>query len=280
MYPFATQNKKDFYNLLDVYLDAAFFPNLDKLSFKQEGYRIELEKSGELTELVYKGIVYNEMKGAMSSPDEILVRSILGALCPSNTYKYNSGGDPEDIPKLTYAQFKDFHKRFYHPSNAFFYTYGSLDLQEYLEFIDNKILQSFDRIDPKTNIEPQTRWNSPKTVIKKYPIAENEDLEKKSQIALAWLTSENENTFETLSLAMLSHILLGNSAAPLRKALIDSALGSSLCDGTGFDNHYKDTIFICGLKVTKESDDLEIEKIIFNTIIIAIINLSPPFLLK
>jgi hypothetical protein len=129
MYPFSTQNKKDFYNLLDVYLDSAFYPNIEDLSFKQEGHRIEIEEDPEDTaspKLVYKGVVYNEMKGAMSSPNQVMARSILNALYPETTYSYNSGGDPAVIPRLTYDQLKSFHRHHYHPSNAFFYTYGNL----------------------------------------------------------------------------------------------------------------------------------------------------------
>jgi len=136
MYPFASQNRKDFYNLMDVYLDAAFFPGIDELSFKQEGHRLELEPAAEGGDrLVYKGIVYNEMKGAMSSPDQVMVRSILKALYPDTTYSNNSGGDPSDIPSLSYVQLKEFHRRHYHPSNAYFYTYGDLPLKDHLAFI-------------------------------------------------------------------------------------------------------------------------------------------------
>jgi hypothetical protein len=120
MYPFATQNRKDYYNLMDVYLDAAFFPTIDELSFKQEGHRLDLEGDETDTRLVYKGVVYNEMKGAMSSPDQVMVRSMLNALYPDTTYSNNSGGEPSVIPSLTYQQLKDFHARHYHPSNAFF----------------------------------------------------------------------------------------------------------------------------------------------------------------
>ena len=133
MYPFATQNRKDYYNLMDVYLDAAFFPNIDELSFKQEGHRMDLEGDGADARLVYKGVVYNEMKGAMSSPDQVMVRSMLHALYPDTTYSNNSGGEPSIIPVLTYRQLKEFHARHYHPSNAFFYTYGNLSLKDLLE---------------------------------------------------------------------------------------------------------------------------------------------------
>ena len=130
MYPFSTQNKKDFYNLMDVYLDAAFFPKLDQDSFCQEGWRVEFAKEADTSEnLLYKGVVYNEMKGAMSDPNSLMPRMIQKALYPTTTYHYNSGGDPKDIPDLSWQALKDFHSEYYHPSNARFFTYGDLKLK-------------------------------------------------------------------------------------------------------------------------------------------------------
>ncbi len=269
MYPFSTQNRKDFYNLMDVYLDAAFFPNLEELSFKQEGHRLEMEndsKDADSSRLVYKGVVYNEMKGAMSSPDQVMVRSMLKALYPSTTYSHNSGGDPIVIPTLTYDQLKAFHSRHYHPSNAFFYTYGNLPLKEHLSFIHEKILKHFKRIDPKTDVPLQPRWNKPKTASYPYPLGKTEDPTKKCQVCVAWLTADIKDTFEVLILTLLEQILLGNPASPLRKALIDSGLGTALCDGTGFDSGNRDTLFACGLKDVKESVAPRIEVIIFDVL--------------
>jgi hypothetical protein len=269
MYPFSTQNKKDFYNLLDVYLDSAFYPNIEDLSFKQEGHRIEIEEDPEDTaspKLVYKGVVYNEMKGAMSSPNQVMARSILNALYPETTYSYNSGGDPAVIPRLTYDQLKSFHRRHYHPSNAFFYTYGNLPLIEHLNFINDKILCHFKRIDPGTDVPLQPRWHRSRIKQYLYPLDQNEDPSKKCQVCVAWLTADIKNAFEILVLAILEKILLGNAASPLRKALIDSNLGSSLCDGTGFDGDNRDTMFVCGLKDVAESDGSKIETIIFDVL--------------
>ena len=269
MYPFSTQNKTDFYNLMDVYLDSAFFPSIDELSFKQEGHRLEIEEGTEDTdslELVYKGVVYNEMKGAMSSPNQVMVRSILNALYPSTTYSYNSGGDPAVIPELTYDQLKAFHRHHYHPSNAFFYTYGSLSLKDHLRFINDKILNHFERMDPKTNVPSQPRWSKPKRTTYQYPLDKNEDPSKKCQVCVAWLTADIKDAFEILILTLLGQILLGNAASPLRKALIDSELGTALCDGTGFDADCRDSLFVCGLKDVEESAADEIEAIIFDVL--------------
>ena len=267
MYPFSTQNKKDFYNLMGVYLDAAFFPRLENLSFKQEGHRLEIEeqtdiKDSAVYQLAYKGVVYNEMKGAMSSPDQVMVRSILNALYPSTTYRYNSGGDPVEIPSLTHDQLKEFHRRHYHPSNAFFYTYGNLPLKDHLSFIKSKVLSGFGQIDPDTDVASQPRWKQPQSASYPYPFDKNEDMTKKCQVCMAWLTADIKDTYEVLVLTLLEQILLGNSASPLRKALIDSGLGTALCDGSGFDADNRDTLFVSGLKDVDSSDADQIEVII------------------
>ncbi|MBW2480104.1 MAG: insulinase family protein [Deltaproteobacteria bacterium] len=271
MYPFSTQNRKDFYNLMGVYLDAAFFPRLDGLSFKQEGHRLEIATPSESNDpaaqqLTYKGVVYNEMKGAMSSPDQVMVRSILKALYPSTTYRFNSGGEPAEIPSLTHSQLKEFHRRHYHPSNAFFYTYGNLPLRDHLSFIDAKVLKSFKPIDHDTNVASQPRWKQPRTESYPYPLDQNEDPTKKCQVCVAWLTADIKDSFEVLVLTLLEQILLGNPASPLRQALIDSGLGSALCDGTGFDADNRDTLFVSGLKDVASSDAARIEAIILGVL--------------
>jgi Zn-dependent M16 (insulinase) family peptidase len=267
MYPFSTQNRKDFYNLMDVYLDAAFYPRLDRLSFRQEGHRLETEPAeGEDFHLVYKGVVYNEMKGAMSSPDQVMGRGLMSALYPDTTYGNNSGGDPAVIPTLTWEGLRHFHQIHYHPSNAFFYTYGDLPLETHLSVIQEKVLGHFSRIDPGTVVPPQPRFQEPKTVTVAYPLAENESPEKKNQICLAWLTADIHDAFEVLALELMEGILLGNAAAPLRKALIDSGLGSSLSDGTGFVPDHRDTMFAAGLKDVALSDNDRIGEIVLDTL--------------
>ncbi|MBU1170630.1 MAG: insulinase family protein [Proteobacteria bacterium] len=263
MYPFSSQNKKDYYNLMDVYLDATFFPAIGELSFKQEGHRLDIEKDGSL---LYKGVVYNEMKGAMSSPSQVMGRALLNALYPTTTYGWNSGGDPAIIPHLTWDQLKTFHQSHYHPSNAYFYTYGNLPLSEHLRFIESKILRSFERIDPKTEVLNEPRWETPRQTTYFYPLDKQENTGKKSQICVAWLTADINRSFDVLSLSLLGHILMGNSASPLRKALIDSKLGSALCDASGFDSDNRDTMFACGLKDVDPNDAEEIEAIIFKTL--------------
>jgi hypothetical protein len=267
MYPFATQNRKDFYNLMDVYLDAAFFPKLAELSFKQEGHRLEVSPADAAFErLEYQGVVYNEMKGAMSSPDQIMTRSILKALYPDTTYAHNSGGEPADIPALTYAQLREFHRRHYHPSNAYFFTYGDLPLADHLAFIEKTVLRRFEAIDPDTEVMPQPRWEAPRAAAFFYPFAREEDPTKKHQAAVAWLTSDVRDTDQVLCLSLLEQILIGNAGSPLRKALIDSGLGSALCDGSGYDAESRDTHFTIGLKDVALAAAEPVERIIFDVL--------------
>ena len=265
MYPFSTQTPRDYYNLMGVYLDAAFFPKIDALSFMQEGHRLEVE-SGNPVKLAYKGVVYNEMKGAMSSPDQVMGRSLLNALYPDTTYRFNSGGNPEVIPSLTWDQLKCFHARHYHPSNAFFYTYGNLPLQDHLQFIQDKVLNRFTRIDPDTDVPPQPRWQEPRKAVYYYPADKHQDSSKKCQNCVAWLTCDITQSYDVLILAVLEEILLGNSASPLRKALMDSGLGSSLSDGSGFDAECRDAMFSCGLKDVKASDADAIRTLVFDVL--------------
>ena len=267
MYPFSTQNSKDYYNLMNVYLDAAFFPRIDELSFKQEGHRLEIiEKNDQDIELAYKGVVYNEMKGAMSSPGQVLGRSLLTGLYPNTTYKNNSGGEPSSIPSLTWEALKDFHARYYHPSNSYFYTYGNLPLEKTLSFICEKALDKFELLDVDSKVPVQPRWDLQKKITKPYAYSDPDDISKKYQACVAWLTCDIQDSFEVLVLSILEQILLGNSASPLRKALIDSSLGSALSDSTGFDPDNRDTMFSCGLKdISKDSVGM-VEKIIFSTI--------------
>ncbi len=267
MYPFSTQNEKDYYNLMNVYLDAAFFPRIDELSFKQEGHRLEIaDPDAPQIELEYKGVVYNEMKGAMSSPGQVMGRSLLAALYPDTTYRHNSGGEPSQIPSLTWEDLKAFHARYYHPSNAYFYTYGHLPLEKTLSFICEKVLNDFSAINIDTAVPSQPRWSAPRTYTAAYAYSDLTDIEKKYQACVAWLICDVKNSFDILVMMVLEQILLGNSASPLRKALIDSQLGSALSDATGFDADNRDTMFSCGLKDIRKADVPAVEKIIFSTI--------------
>ena len=265
MYPFATQNEKDYFNLMDVYLDAAFFPKIDELSFKQEGCRLDLDSSQDPA-LVYKGVVYNEMKGAMSSPGQVMGRALLKSLYPDTTYSNNSGGDPLEIPKLTWEDLKAFHSRYYHPSNAQFFTYGCLPLEKTLGFIHDKVLAAFDFLPVDSRVPPQPRWQAPRQETFFYAYADTDRLEKKYQGCVAWLTCDGKDSFEVLVLTILEQILMGNAASPLRKALIDSNLGSALADASGFEPDNRDAMFVIGLKDIAKDAVRQVETIIFSTL--------------
>jgi Zn-dependent M16 (insulinase) family peptidase len=188
------------------------------------------------------------------------------ALYPTSTYGWNSGGEPSDIPSLTWEHLKNFHRTHYHPSNAFFYTYGNIPLEESLAFIEKRVLRSFERIDPNTEVHPEIRWDSPRKATYAYPLSKSENPSKKSQVSMAWLTADVNDSFDVLVLSLLGHILMGNAASPLRKALIDSKLGSALCDASGYDPENRDTLFACGLKDVDPDDAGKIESIIWDTL--------------
>ncbi len=262
MYPFATRNRKDFDNLLDIYLDAAFFPRLDRLSFLQEGHRLEMEDGKP----VFKGVVFNEMKGAMSSPNQILGRSLLAALFPDTTYRHNSGGEPAAIPDLTHEQLRAFHARHYHPSNSWFFTYGDFPLADHLARIEAQVLSRFGRIDPETGVPSQPRWTASRDWTVRYPLDPGESPERKFQGGMAWLLNDVTDIFQTLAAGLLGDILIGNPGAPLRKALIDSGMGAALADGAGIDADCRDVMFVCGLKDMAGADIPRLNRLIMDTL--------------
>lgn len=267
MYPYCSQNKADFNNLLDIYLDASFFPELKEINFLQEGHRLEFEKPEDSSsDLKITGVVYNEMKGAMSSPSSVMHRRILHALYPTTTYHNNSGGEPVNIPELTYEQFVNFHKVHYHPSNAYFFTYGNLPLAEHLERIDSTVLSQFDKIDPGTDVPDEQRFTTAQKSEFTYPLDKNDDDGSKNFVAVSWLVSKCTNPIEVLTLSLLEAILLGHAGAPLNKALLESNLGKGLVSGTGYDSENRETSFTAGLEGVKESDVDKIEELVLKTL--------------
>ncbi len=224
-YPAASLVEKDFYNLLEVYLDAVFFPRLEKMSFLQEGHRFEFSSPKDAsTDLIYKGVVYNEMKGSMSNPDNILIHKMLENLTPDLPYAYNSGGDPKNIPSLTYEELKEFHENYYHPSRCLFFFYGNLDLKKQLDFIEEKVLKGVEKKPPITHLPKQKRFLEPKIIEDEYPISQSESSEDKSIISFGYLTCSIENQIDLFALSVLDNILMGTDASPLNLALMQSNL--------------------------------------------------------
>lgn len=249
-YPFATQNKTDFYNLLSVYLDAAFFANIHALDFAQEGIRVELEHGKP----VFKGIVFNEMKGAMSSPTDQLYHRLAHYLYPQTTYHYNSGGDPADIPDLSHQDLLDFYKSHYHPSNAVFMTYGNLAPFELQSTIEQDALQHFSRGETLASV-PEQRLSQPVQVEDVYAV-DSDDLSKKTYIQLAWLLPPSTDIKTRLALRLMEGVLLEHSASPLRQYLETCELGESTAPLMGLDDSNYEMTFYCGLQGS-EADKAE-----------------------
>ncbi len=261
LYPVASQNLQDFYNLVDVYLDAVFYPRISEMTLQQEGWHYELESAD--APLTFKGVVFNEMKGAYSSPDALVGKYTEEALYPDTIYSNDSGGDPAVIPDLTYAQFKRFHETYYHPSNARFYFYGDDSPEERLRRIDEFIAE-FERIDVNTNIPSQPRWDGPRRASKGYDAGEEAGANK-AMVTLAWLLTETADVEKALALEILEHILIGTPASPLRKALLDSGLGEDLT-GAGLSPYQREMYFATGLKGIDPADVEKVEKLIQDTL--------------
>ena len=249
-YPFATQNKTDFYNLLSVYLDAAFFANIHPLDFAQEGIRVELENGKP----VFKGIVFNEMKGAMSSPTDQLYHRLADHLYPQTTYHYNSGGDPADIPDLTHQDLLDFYKSHYHPSNAVLMTFGNLTPFELQRTFEQDALQHFSRGETLASV-PEQRLTQPLRVEDVYAV-DADDLAKKTYIQLAWLLPPSTDIKTRLALRLMEGVLLEHSASPLRQYLETCELGESTGPLMGLDDSNYEMTFYCGLQGS-EADKAE-----------------------
>lgn len=224
-YPAASQVPKDLYNLLEVYLDAVFYPKLEELSFLQEGHRLEFsDPLDHESPLEYKGIVFNEMKGALNNPNSLLSEAMSRALFPDITYGINSGGDPKVIPTLTYQQLLDFHREYYHPSRCLFFFYGNLPLEGHLDFIETHVLHEVKAMEPIPPLPLQPRFAEPKRLIVEYPVAADEELRHKTLISFGWLTCQILEQKELLALSILEIILLDTDASPLKMALLKSGL--------------------------------------------------------
>ena len=266
-YPFASQNRKDFDNLLQVYLDAVFFPNLDPLDFAQEGHRIEFSKlDDQSSELEYKGVVFNEMKGAMSSPERRVWQTLQSHLFPTITYHHNSGGEPVDIPNLTYQQLKEFHRRHYHPSNALFMTYGNFPVSEHQENMETCALSRFQHLDLDFSIPDEQRFTQPIVVDSSYALDGEEDLTHKTHVVMGWLLGKSTDLRETISAELLSGVLLDNSACPLRKALETTDLGTAPSELCGIDTDTREAMFVCGLEGSDADKAQDVEALILEVL--------------
>ncbi|MDY6104452.1 MAG: insulinase family protein, partial [Acetatifactor sp.] len=233
VYPVASTNDKDFSNLVHVYLDAVFRPNIyrNPSIFRQEGWHYELSEEGELS---VNGVVYNEMKGAFSAPDDVLAREIMRSLYPDTTYGFESGGDPEVIPELTYEDFLNFHKTYYHPSNSYIYLYGKMDMAEKLAFLDEEYLSGYESLDVNSEIDVQGTFAEPGCIVREYPVDEGEKEEESAYLSVNYSIGDNLDRELYVAFQVIDFALGTATGAPLKEALINKGIGKEVY--SSYDN--------------------------------------------
>lgn len=260
-YPFSSQNEVDYRNLQKVYLDAVFKPNLARLDFLQEGWRLEHSNlEDKSSNLVFKGVVYNEMKGAFSETSSLFGQKFINAILPQGTYGYVSGGDPLHIPELTHEHLRNFHAKYYHPSNARIYSYGNFPLDANLKFLNEAYLSKYTFLDPKeTIVAPQDRWETPKLAETTCRVDQyGGPVEKQNQIAIGYVMSDITNIYETFMLTALAELMIIGPNSAFYKSLIEKNISGGYNSLTGYDNQIRDTLFVIGLR--------DIEKDKFETV--------------
>jgi len=264
VYPVASCNEQDFKNLMDVYMDSVLHPNILKYEeiFKQEGWHYELEDMD--APLTINGVVYNEMKGAYSSPDEMLQNAIYKSLFPDNTYGKDSGGNPEYIPELTYEEYLNFYKKYYHPANSYIFLYGDCDMKERLEWLDKEYLSAYDEIKVESQIALQAPFKEVKNVVDKYPIASEETEEDNTYLAYSKVVCDISDKTLRQAFAVLDYVLVSAPGAPVRQALIDAGIGQDVY-GSFDDGTLQTTFHVCA-KNANTSDKERFVEIIENTL--------------
>lgn len=260
VYPVASCNDKDFQNLMHVYLDAVFYPNIysEPKIFMQEGWHYHLEE--EADSLKYNGVVYNEMKGAFSSPDDVLDREIFNSLFPDTAYGNESGGDPKHIPDLTYEQFLDFHRKYYHPSNSYIYLYGNMNMAEKLAWIDEQYLSHFDYLEIDSTIGTQEAFEKPMDFTEQYSVTENESLENATYLSYNTVVGTSLDRELYVAFPILDYALCSAPGAPVKQALIDKNIGQDVY--SIFENGIYQPYFSIVAKNANEKDKGEFIKTI------------------
>jgi Zn-dependent M16 (insulinase) family peptidase len=261
-YPVASQNEKDFYNLIDVYMDAVLHPRITEQTLMQEGWHYEIsDVKGPLT---YKGVVFNEMKGAYSSPENLLARVIQQSLFPKHVYGVDSGGDPAEIPNLTYENFRAFWENYYHPSNSFIFFYGNDDPDRRLKLMEF-YLKAYKKKKVKSAVPLAKPFKKPKRVDYSYDAGADADIDKKHYLTVNWKLPDTSDPVLNFSFHILDDVLIGTPASPLKKALLDSGLGEDLA-GLGLESDLREMIFSTGLKGTRARSAKKIESLIIETL--------------
>ena len=257
VYPIASCNDADFQNLMHVYLDAVFYPNIystDKI-FKQEGWHYEMED--ETSDLTINGVVYNEMKGAFSSADDMLSREIQNSLYPDTTYGIESGGDPDVIPELTYEEYLDFHRKYYHPSNSYIYLFGNMDMAEKLDYIDRNYLSKFDSIEVDSEIGLQKAFEEPKRVVKPYPVLPDDEISRNTYLSYNWSVGSPLDKKLYVAFDILDYALCSAPGAPIKKALIEKGIGQDAY--SEYDNGIRQPVFSI---VAKNADEEQLDEFV------------------
>lgn len=262
LYPVASQNLQDFYNLIDVYMDAVLHPLISEQTLMQEGWHYEINDPSE--PLTYKGVVFNEMKGVYSSPDSVLSKQISESLFPKHIYGVDSGGDPRHIPDLTYENFRHFWETYYHPSNAFIFFYGNDDPEKRLKLMEG-YLKPYKKKKVKSVVPLAKQFKRPKKIQSTYDAGEIQNVEKKHYLTVNWKLPDTSDSVLNFSLRILGHILIGTPASPLRKALLDSGLGEDLA-GLGMSTSQRHLVFSVGLNGTRARHAKKIETLILDTL--------------
>lgn len=258
VYPAASIAERDLFNLLEVYGDAVFFPLLKAPLFRQEGHRLEFAEDDSLNRT---GVVYNEMQGSLSTHDAVASDWAYRSLFPETPYRFQSGGDPREIPNLTYEEFVAFHHRYYHPSNTRIFLYGSIPTERFLDVLHERFLSRFSRIDVPADLPDQPRWSEPRSLTESYPAA---DESTGSSVTVNWLLSPVTDREQTIAFDILGEALLGNAGSPLYRALIESHLGEDLSAPTGLETDLRNLVFSVGLRGTRPERASEIESLIFS----------------
>ena len=265
VYPVASNVKKDFFNLVEVYLDAVFQPQLTEDTFRREGHRFTLENNADLdSPLEVSGIVYSEMKGVFSRPEALIWKLVGYGLFPDTPLGRASGGDPEHIPDLTYKQFRRFHRELYHPSNGLFFIYGDIPTVEHLRFLA-PVLNGFERRDVHVATPRQPRWTEPRRIEKDYPIGAGEDAAGRAFLTLNWVVGDALDPTLVTDWKVLSALLLDNEAAPLKKALIDSKLGADVFFAGAWGESYEEEFHV-GLKGSEADRADAFERVVLETL--------------
>lgn len=251
VYPIASMNEKDYKNLMHVYMDAVLYPRIYQRReiFEQEGWHYDLEN--EEAELKYNGVVYNEMKGAFSSPESQLYRLIQNSLFPDTSYGVESGGDPDFIPELSYEEFIEFHKTYYHPSNSYLYLYGNMDFEERLNWLDSEYLSKYDRLEVSSEVREQKSFNSVREVAAFYSLGEDEAAEENTYLSLNTVIGKSLDKELSLAFQILDYVLLQTPGAPIKQALLDAGIGKDILGS--YEDEILQPIFTIIAKNSEES---------------------------